>query len=32
MRDGSLVIRAMTPEERKTYPKQGRPQPQRRRT
>ena len=32
MRDGSLVIRAMTPEERKKYPKPGHPRPQRRRT
>jgi hypothetical protein len=30
VRDGSLVIRAMTGEERKKYPKPDRPRPQRR--
>jgi hypothetical protein len=31
VQDGSLVIRAMTPAERKKYPKRDRPQAKRRR-
>jgi hypothetical protein len=32
VQEGSLVIRAMTPAERKKYPKRNRPRAQRRRT
>ena len=32
VKDGSLTIRKMTPEERKKYPKPDRPRPQRRRS